>query len=195
MVTRDYQIREALHSKKLMKYHEDANTRVVDELGLYHGSARADIATINGILQGFEIKSDADTLTRLPLQIEAYDSIFDKSTLVVGEKLYKQAIEKLPKHWGVIVAKLTQKGTVRFSTDRAPTKNKNVDPLSLVRLLWKDEVIGLIEEFGGDRASLRGNRETLYGTLVELVSFTQLHFAVCSALKKRQEWRDQLSPL
>jgi hypothetical protein len=63
---RDRDVRQALHRKVLKEHHGDANTLVVDELGLRHGTCRVDIAVVNGFIHGYEIKSDADTLERLP---------------------------------------------------------------------------------------------------------------------------------
>lgn len=189
MITSDSQIRRALHSNRLRKYHMDSNTRVVDELGLHNGYARADIATINGILQGFEIKSDGDTFARLPTQINAYDSVFDKSTLVIGETHYREARQIVPSHWGILIARLTKKGTVAFLTEREAKTNRGHDSFSLAQLLWKSEAIEVIKKFGGTGRDLRGNKEELYCRLTKLLSFRELHLAVCEALKIREGWR------
>lgn len=63
---RDRDVRQALHRKVLKEHHGDADTLVLDELGLRHGTCRVDIAVVNGYLHGYEIKSDSDTLERLP---------------------------------------------------------------------------------------------------------------------------------
>jgi hypothetical protein len=39
----------------------DLDTRVVEEMGIWAGSVRVDIAVINGEFHGFELKSDRDT--------------------------------------------------------------------------------------------------------------------------------------
>ena len=43
-----------------------------------------DIAVINCSIHGYEIKSDLDTLMRLPQQLEFYAMTLQKLTLVVG---------------------------------------------------------------------------------------------------------------
>ena len=83
---RDRDVRKALHHKVLKEHHGDTNTLVLDELGLRHGVARVDVAVVNGYLHGFEIKSDSDTLDRLPSQVTIYNAVLDRATLVVGEK-------------------------------------------------------------------------------------------------------------
>src|SRR3954453_16495336 len=100
---RDREVREALHSKVLREHHGQANTLVVDELGLRHGMVRVDIAVVNGFLHGYEIKSDADTLSRLPTQVDVYSKVLDRATLVVGERHVEKAKLCVPEWWGIKV--------------------------------------------------------------------------------------------
>ncbi|WP_283807951.1 DUF2130 domain-containing protein [Bradyrhizobium macuxiense] len=65
---RDRDVRQALHRKVLKERHGDADTLVLDELGLRHGTCRVDIAVVNGYLHDYEIKSDADTLVAAKLR-------------------------------------------------------------------------------------------------------------------------------
>src|SRR5271154_5741007 len=48
------------------------DTIILEEFALYGGINRADIAVLNGVSHGYEIKSDRDTLIRLPQQVQAY---------------------------------------------------------------------------------------------------------------------------
>jgi hypothetical protein len=48
---------------------------MLDEFGLEHGEVRVDVAVINGELHGYEIKSERDTLERLPRQVKAYSAV------------------------------------------------------------------------------------------------------------------------
>ena len=82
----DEQIRQQFHRESLRRHHDDSETVVVDELGLKHGRCRADIAVINGHFTGYEIKSDNDSLRRLPVQIDVYSAVFDRASVIVGEK-------------------------------------------------------------------------------------------------------------
>jgi hypothetical protein len=98
---KDIHIRTALKSKLLSHYAKDPSTLIVDELGLRHGAARVDVAVINGVIHGFELKSDCDTLKRLPSQIKVYNSVLDRITLVVGNRHLKDSINLVPKWWGI----------------------------------------------------------------------------------------------
>src|SRR5258706_11027427 len=93
--TTDALIRKAL-LVRLSHQYPSTKYRIVPELGLWHGAARIDIAVVNGILHGFEIKSDRDTLSRLDVQMPAYNSVFDKVTLVVGRTHLVQAFQTIP---------------------------------------------------------------------------------------------------
>src|SRR5713226_6200533 len=74
---KDSQIRDALKSDLLARYSQDPDTVIIDELGLRHGASRIDVVVVNGNLHGFELKSDRDTLKRLPRQTGIYNSILD----------------------------------------------------------------------------------------------------------------------
>src|ERR1700722_14688560 len=64
LVTRDSDIRRVLLADLYQIYGDKEQDLIVEEFGC--NSARTDIAVINGSLHAFEIKSDSDTLDRLP---------------------------------------------------------------------------------------------------------------------------------
>ena len=74
----DKQIRVAVHQKLFRHYSATPNTLVLEEVGLRHGAARVDFLVVNGMLHGFELKSDRDNLIRLENQIPIYCSVLDR---------------------------------------------------------------------------------------------------------------------
>ena len=82
----DAEIRGALQ-ERLTRTHkrELVSTRFVEELGVA-GEARIDMAVLNGAFAGYEIKSERDTLRRLPGQVTAYSKVLDYCTLVVATR-------------------------------------------------------------------------------------------------------------
>ena len=94
-----YVLRENLDRKHVA----DRNTLIVEELGLCRGTARVDIAVVNGQLSGYEIKSDRDTLSRLPAQMATYSRVFDTMTAVVAERHLGSTKAIIPDWWGVQV--------------------------------------------------------------------------------------------
>ncbi len=190
----DKQIRDALHRKTLRKHHRAPNTLVVDELGLMHGKCRADIAVINGHLFGYEIKSDEDTLSRLPEQVRAYCEVFDRVTVVVGKKHVNLVRNIVPDWWGITVAQRGERGAVNFESERSGQFNKNLNLFSIAQLLWKSEVSQILSELGVPSKLLRQRRSELYRLLVELMKPNDLHRKVRDCLRSRKNWRCHPQP-
>jgi hypothetical protein len=163
--TNDWIIRSAL-KKTLEKYHaKDEKVRIIEELGIQHGIARVDIAVLNGLLHGYEIKSDQDTLQRLPEQMDAFNSVFDKMTLVVGKTHLYEATNIVPDWWGITVAKIDPNSLVRFSMIREGELNKQQDSISVARLLWREEAVGILEEKGEAKGFYSKTRDVIYEKL------------------------------
>ncbi len=192
----DAQIRDGLHCKRLRKYHNAANTIVVDELGLKHGSCRADVAVINGRILGYEIKSDEDSLYRLPEQIRSYGDVFDRVTVVAGIRHAKAIQTMVPDWWGILVAGQGARGAIHFESVRNAETNRGICLFSVAQLLWKSEAAGILAELGVPRKTLRQRRAVLYALLVEALSPVELRRRVRDCLKTREGWRyhEQPSP-
>ena len=191
---RDRDVRAALHRKVLKEHHGDANTLVLDELGVRHGVCRVDIAVVNGFLHGLEIKSDSDTLDRLPSQVSIYSSVLDKATLVVGEKHLAKAKDMLPEWWGIKVAYQGPRGGIDFSQEKLPQINQGVDPIAAAELLWKNEVVVILRGLGASEAFLRRPRAALYRHLAEALELKELRDVIRQTLKARVKWRGQRPP-
>jgi len=187
----DFEIRRSFHDKVLRRYHGAPNTLVVDELGLRHGSGRADIAVINGRLVGYEIKSDHDSLKRLRKQVDLYDAIFDSITIVVGVKHISAICRRVPRHWGVVLARVGKRGGIQFETKRRPSANRRVDLLSVAQLLWKAEALDMVREITSSSEILRVRRSQLYDYLSKNVPADQLRREVRFRLRARSNWRDR----
>jgi len=185
----DSEIRQSFHRKELRRQHIRDDTLVIDELGLNHGKCRADIAVVNGSFVGYEIKSNKDSLRRLDEQIKSYNSVFDKVSIIVGNR-YGNSIRKyVPKYWGIIVSTKGLRGTVNFETIHKADINENTNPISIARLLWRDEVIEILQKNDIPIKLLRKPRTELYEYLVDLLSVCELKQAVRSCFKSRRNWR------
>lgn len=185
----DRQLRTALKRKVLAWHADDPETRIIDELGLDHGTARVDVAVVNGLVHGFEIKSDRDTLVRLPSQIVVYNSVLDRVTLVTGPRHTAAASRVVPQWWGLKVAEIGSRGGVRFETLRRARNNPSLQPLAVARLLWRAEAVTLLEQLGEARGLLGKPRAALYAHLVEVAPLNLLRAHVRDRLKKRTAWR------
>lgn len=170
--------------------HGDPSTRIVEEMGIWSGTVRIDVAVINGELSGFELKSDKDTLARLPAQAEYYSRVFDRITLVVGTKHANQALRLIPLWWGVIQAE-TQKGSIKLSGVRDAQKNPNVDPFLLAQLLWKEEALSILDSRGLAKGWRSKPVKVIHQRLSLELPLDELSQEVRSRLKARREWLRQ----
>ncbi|MHB9075681.1 MAG: sce7726 family protein [Desulfobaccales bacterium] len=193
-VVRDRDVRQALHHKVLMDHHGDSNTRVLDELGLRHGVCRVDIAVVNSYLHGYEIKSDADTLDRLPNQISVYSSVLDRASLVVGKKHVEKAKAIIPEWWGIKIVTAGPRGAINFETHRPVSMNPKIDPIALAELLWRPEVVSILQKLGAPALILRKPRASLYQYLAEVLKLDELRHLIRQFLKAREKWRGPSSP-
>jgi hypothetical protein len=187
---RDIDVRNALRRKILKRHYKDDGTLVIDEFGLSHGATRIDVAVANGRLHGFEIKSDADTLDRLPAQAEIYNKVFDYVTIVCGEKHEAEVRRLVPHWWGIKIAYSGKRGAVHFRQTRYPRLNRRINPIEVARLLWRDEAMMLLSEVAGLTRGIKSkSREALYQKLADLFPVRELADLVRETLKAREGWR------
>lgn len=185
----DAEIRLSFHRKILRRQHKRNDTLVIDELGLNQGKCRADIAVVNGHLVGYEIKSDNDSLRRLDLQVESYNAVFDKAFVVVGDRHIDSIKDRIPEWWGVIISSRGPKGAINFNMIRRGQVNRSIDPISVARLLWRDEAVEILQQRRLPSRVLRQPRAVLYKLLAELLNICELRKAVRQYLQKRRNWR------
>lgn len=166
----------------------DADTRIVEELGVAEGGGRIDVAVVNGTLTGFELKSARDDLHRLPRQTVLFGAVFDELTLVVAEKHLAKASDLIPSHWGLVLAE----GSVAQSSLkwlRHPSVNPHVSAVSVAQLLWREEALALLEERDCAKGVRNKPRGFIWERLVEVLTLDELRAAVRNCLKNRKDWR------
>ncbi len=192
--TRDRDVRTLVLTTVLSEHANDPETRIVQELGLEHGLCRVDIAVVNGCLHGFELKSDADNLLRLPRQVDAYSRSLDKATLVVGTEHYATAETMLPPWWGIKIVSTSPRGLLRLQTHRRARKNPDPSLFHMAHLMWRDEVIEVLRAHGASSRELSLNRAGLYSLFVEAFPANAVRESVREALKSRKNWRHPVQP-
>jgi len=186
----DRDIRTVVKEELMRRYAKDDDTLVLDELGIRHGAARIDLVVVNHQLHGYEIKSDLDSLRRLPDQVKAYSSVMDRITLVVGYRHAYNALRMVPEWWGVRLAEMKKgSGTVVLSDARSARDNPNVDMNAVVALLWCNEALAILEEIGAASGVRSKRRSEIYRRLVDLSNPDLLRFKIRQQLKSRQGWR------
>jgi hypothetical protein len=190
---RDLDIRLALRRQLEDSHRGEPDTRLIDELGLCQGQTRIDLAVVNGTLNGYEIKSDQDTLVRLPGQAAAYSRIFDYVTIVVSGDHVKSIAARIPKWWGISEAKAGVAG-VQIAPLRLPRKNQSIDVLAVAQLLWRDEALALLEQLGLKRGMASKPRRFLWAALAANLDQRDLAHHVRQQLRSRSRWRVDPQP-
>lgn len=164
----------------------DANTIIVEEMGIWAGTVRIDVAVINGELHGVELKSARDTLVRLPEQQKLFSEVFDRVTLVVARNHILKALPKIPEWWGVVEAQTTSSGNVELVKYRTAALNPAIVPVQIARLLWRDEAIDVLTRYGLERGFRSKPAEVLFQRLASSLTIDQLRDEVRETLKRRR---------
>lgn len=180
----DADIRAALR-RDLEAAHAGAEHRIIDELGLRMGGVRADVAVVNATLTGYEIKSPADGLRRLPRQAEVYSEVFDRAAIVVAEEHFLPALAIVPDWWSVVIAADGADG-VHLDTVVTGWANPSPNPRAVAELLWHEQVIDVLRARGAARGLSGKSRRHAWDRLVEVCTLDEIREAVRAHLMTAQ---------
>lgn len=129
-----------------------AGALVREEWGLIGHTVRADLAVLGpDWLTLYEIKSDADTLKRLPLQAEIYSKVANRAVAVVAERHLEGTLRIVPSWWGIWVAmprRWRSAWPCHFEVHHVGNENPSPDPASIARLMWNDEIGSVLKGMG-----------------------------------------------
>ncbi len=161
-----------------------APSLIIHELDVCAGASRIDVAVINDRIHGYEIKSEQDTLARLPSQIEFYGKIFDTVTIVTAEKHIAKVINIIPDWWGIYFV-VNENGILELKRQRNNKINESIDILQTTRLLWKDELIQLLALHGYQKGVKSKTRLALGKIAVSKIDNQEIKDFVMQALRNR----------
>ena len=118
--------------------------------------------------------------------------MFDRVTLVVAEKHAAKAEAIIPEWWGISLASGRSGAPVDLTTGRQPARNPDLKPVQIARLLWRSEVIEVLERY----ALIKGFRSKPIDILVHRLAvelpLSVLRDEVRAALKARPGWLGQV---
>lgn len=143
---------------------------------------RIDMAAIGDKMDGFEIKSDADSLDRLKRQVRIYGKVMDTMSMVVTQKHERGARKIVPGFWGIYT--YDRPGVI--TELRAPGENTDITPRAVAGLLWKDRALQLLSDNGLERGFARKAKHHLHEHIAEQIDFELIKEAVCLQLKSHR---------
>jgi hypothetical protein len=191
---RDIDVRRKLRVEVERSHQSELDTLIVEELGLCQGIARVDLAVVNGSVHGYEIKSERDTLARLPGQTDVYNRTLDFVTIVAAPNHSRKICTLVPRWWGIWAVE--DGPDLRLQKVRESSRNPGVDPYSLVQLLWRDEAFQALLERDLARGLKSKPREELWRRLASELTPRELGEIVRDRLKQRgADWRAPASPV
>lgn len=135
IVLRDKDIREPLFDFLEETF---GKIRIIEEKRM--GRSRADIVMVlPAAIAGIEIKSDADSYTRLSRQVRDYNRFFDYNYVVVGSSHARHVSKHVPEWWGIISVELID-GLMDFYVIRKAAPNPKADLKKKLSFLWRPEL-------------------------------------------------------
>ncbi len=175
----DRDIREPLFDFLELTY---GKVRILEEKRM--GRSRADIMMVRpGTLSGIEIKSDADTYTRLHRQVQDYDRYFDSNYIVVGVSHAYHIEEHVPEYWGVITVEVVE-DRADFYILREAKPNEKMKPERLMQFLWRPELAHM-QELDGLPKYRDKSKDFVIGKLLERVPWETLKGQISEELFER----------
>lgn len=187
--TNDAAIRDLLIPFVHAEHSTAPDTIYLPEFALYGGANRADYAALNGVSHGYEIKSDRDTLGRLPEQVDAYSAVFEKATLVSARRHLSEAKGIIRPWWGIIEVRGGELSPFRLERVRESLPNPAPCSHAIACLLWRPEALRLLTKLGLDKGMRSKPMDHLIERLATELKAEQLARYVREALRARGDWR------
>ncbi|RKH64135.1 hypothetical protein D7W81_19110 [Corallococcus aberystwythensis] len=162
---------------------------MLPEMGLEYGLVRVDLAALSSArFHGYEVKANADTLRRLPVQAHCYSAVLDRCTLVAGAHHLARGQTLVPKWWGLVLARGGADG-VTLEDVRPAADNPSPNPGATLHLLWRVELLALLEKTGEARGLRSTGKARLVARLLEVLPGDVLRSRVRAAVCARGDWR------
>lgn len=156
--------------------------RILEEKRI--GRSRADVVMVTlTAIYGIEIKSDADTYTRLERQIWDYDRFYDYNYVVAGSRHAMHIEEHVPESWGIITVDELD-GQADFYILRRPTENPKLQWKRKLSLLWRPE-LAHIQKLNHMHLYKQKSKEFVIGKILEKVPLEILGMQMCEELFQR----------
>lgn len=158
------------------------DTVLIHELGIRRGQVRVDVAAVNGVIHGYEIKSAVDTTRRLANQAALYGQVLDLCTVVTAADHLERVHAMVPGWWGILVEVADRPG---LHVERLAAPNPGRDVRAMAELLWASDVMDLLDRRGALKGVRGRPRPVLWDRLCAVYSASEIASEVRAALKRR----------
>lgn len=182
------ELRALLHRDRLPLLKSAPGCRVVDEVGIPGGVA--DVFVCNGELWGYEIKGETDSTRRLASQVGAYNTVFQRITVVTTPKHLFRVVRLVPHWWGLTVVDGGELLDVR-----RPLESHEWQPAEVLGMLWKPELDALMQHWLPDAKRSRLSGRKMAEALAGVIPYKAIPRTVADTIAVRTDWgRNRVNP-
>lgn len=172
----EYVFKNRLIETVFLKKYLKTDATILTELRV--GRSVADAVLVNGLSTCFEIKTDYDSLSRLPEQVTSYRKLFDRIVVVSTESHQQSLIDQLPSDIGLSL--LTNKGALIVIRKPEDHSAEKIDISTLTSTLRLNELKVLTKSL---------TTEKLPSSNIEIYGFCHDVIASANPAKVRQGFR------
>jgi hypothetical protein len=140
----EYVYKNAIAAKILLGRHSLQTSGLLTEIQV--DASKADLVLINGETIAYEIKTELDSLDRLPSQLASYQAAFDRVYVVSHEKHLERIAERLPSEVGLLC--LTPQYTISTAREAVAARSR-IDAGVMFDILRRDEYTAIIKKCFG----------------------------------------------
>ena len=177
----DQDLRRALVAQVLSELGPDAAALHEVALGT---ASRVDLVVVSSTLHAYEIKSDADSLRRLPQQAHSISAAFPYATLLCTQRHVERAKDILPPWWGIAVGRI-EDDRIACAEHRPAHPNPRIDPSAASRLIWRTEALRLLERHQLDHGLWAAARPVLWERIAAQVPLGDIVAGMRASFFKR----------
>lgn len=184
---RDKDIRRAL-TTSIDHTYRDCEYLLVPEVDILHElPGRVDVLLVTGHqICGIEIKSDVDTVQRLPRQISIYEAALERGTLIAGARHLRAVESLLPPWWEIWVAQRCNE-TVALDTYRPGRTNPDLSLHAVATFMPREALVRHLRT-QGVRGYSRLSTYELRERVVDMHSRTNFLALARWVMRTRGDW-------
>lgn len=137
----EYVYKSAIAQKVLLGRHNLRTASMLTEVRVEEN--KADVVVLNGTSTVYEIKSERDSLTRLPAQLETYLRAFASVNVITSEAHVDKVRAIAPEDVGILV--LNRRGRIS-ELEAATDRPERINPATLFEVLRIQEAVQVLDD-------------------------------------------------